>query len=395
MSGRRRPSAARMFAPPLRALGLAALATAVVGCSADVTRFNLLGGDFFQWGGPEGPPGAGPASYAPAGPGYSVGPRSRSYGAQEADLPPLALAPQYRPPGRDYPPPSAAPFPRSEPLARTSDRSPPPWTDRSPPPWTDKDPLPWADAAADKRKSEPTGHQPSSWQGRHVMASGESLYSIAQRYKVSVDELKRANGITDPTKVWAGKVLTVPERRVASAAAVTPPQPASPPRVVQAAPRVVAPAPEASAPAEPPPSKIAARPDPSDGEGAPDGRFRWPLRGKLLTGFGAQRPDGTKSEGIDIAVPLGTEIHAVEAGRVHYAGDGLKGYGNLILIRHANGWVSTYAHADRMLVKAGDQVRRGQVIGTAGKTGPVSEPQLRFELRKGSQPVDPLPHLGG
>ena len=78
---------------------------------------------------------------------------------------------------------------------------------------------------------------------------------------------------------------------------------------------------------------------------------------------------------------------------MHYAGDGLKGYGNLILIRHANGWVSAYAHADQMLVKAGDEVRRGQVIGKAGKTGPVAQPQLRFELRKGSQPVDPLPHL--
>jgi murein DD-endopeptidase MepM/ murein hydrolase activator NlpD len=123
------------------------------------------------------------------------------------------------------------------------------------------------------------------------------------------------------------------------------------------------------------------------------GRFRWPARGRIIVGFGAEQPDGKRSEGINLAVPLGTEIHAAEAGRVHYAGDGLKGYGNLILIRHANGWVSAYAHADQMLVKAGDEVRRGQVIGKAGKTGPVTQPQLRFELRKGSQPVDPLPHL--
>jgi murein DD-endopeptidase MepM/ murein hydrolase activator NlpD len=90
---------------------------------------------------------------------------------------------------------------------------------------------------------------------------------------------------------------------------------------------------------------------------------------------------------------MGTDIQAAEGGRVHYAGDGLKGYGNLILIRHPNGWVSTYAHADKMLVKVGDEVKRGQVIGKAGKTGPVAQPQLGFELRKGSVPVDPLDHL--
>jgi murein DD-endopeptidase MepM/ murein hydrolase activator NlpD len=390
MSGRRRTAAARKLASPARTLGLAALAAAIAGCSADVTRFNLLGGDFFQWGGSDAPATAGPASYVPAGRGYPADPRSSGYGGQESDLPPLAAAPEYRPPGRGYPPSSAPPYPpmRSEPLARAPDRA--------PPPWTDKDPFPWPEAGADKHKLAPSG-PPAAWQARHVMSSGESLYAIAQRYKVSVDDLKRVNGITDPTKVWAGKVLSVPERRVA--AAMTPAQPAQPPRVVQVTPRDVAPPPEAAPPAAPAPSRIAARPDGTmtDGGAAPvssDGRFRWPARGKVVLGFGAQRSDGSKSEGINLAVPLGTEIHAVEAGRVHYVGDGLKGYGNLILIRHANGWVSTYAHADRMLVKAGDQVRRGQVIGTAGKSGPVSEPQLRFELRKGSQPVNPLAHLG-
>ena len=117
------------------------------------------------------------------------------------------------------------------------------------------------------------------------------------------------------------------------------------------------------------------------------------MRGKVIARFGA-RPDGSKGDGIKLAAPIGTDIHAAEAGRVHYAGDGLKGYGNLILLRHANGWVSTYAHADKMLVKVGDEVRRGQVIAKVGRTGPVAHPQLGFELRKGSVPVDPLPHLG-
>src|SRR5690606_27559666 len=104
-----------------------------------------------------------------------------------------------------------------------------------------------------------------------------------------------------------------------------------------------------------------------------DGKFRWPARGRIITRFGIQ-PDGSKSDGIDLSVPMGTDIHAAEAGRVHYVGDDLKDYGNLILIRHANGWVSAYAHADRALVKAGDEVQRGQVIGKAGKTGSAAGP---------------------
>jgi murein DD-endopeptidase MepM/ murein hydrolase activator NlpD len=305
----------------------------------------------------------------------------------------------YRPPGRDYA--SAAPYAHAppEPQARTPDRAPPPWTDRSPPPWTDKDPFPWPDSAAGKQRPGPaTAQQSVPWQGHHVMQSGESIYAIAQRYKVSVEELKRVNGITDSTKVWAGKVLAVPERVGGVHASAAPAAPAVP-RVVQVPPRVVAaPPPGAAATQEPAPPRTAARQDGTMTDASPApagaaGKFRWPARGKILVGFGAQQPDGTKSEGINLAVPMGTDIHAAESGRVHYVGDGLKGYGNLILIRHPNGWVSTYAHADKALVKAGDEVKRGQVIGKAGMSGPVAQPQLRFELRKGSQPVDPLPLL--
>jgi len=126
--------------------------------------------------------------------------------------------------------------------------------------------------------------------------------------------------------------------------------------------------------------------------GSASGHFRWPARGRLIASFG-KRPDGNHNDGINIAVPQGTEIHAAESGRVAYAGDELKGYGNLVLIRHGNGWVSAYAHADQILVKRDDVVRRGQVIAKAGKTGTVDQPQLHFELRQGAKPVDPLPHL--
>ena len=124
----------------------------------------------------------------------------------------------------------------------------------------------------------------------------------------------------------------------------------------------------------------------------PPRKFRWPARGKVIAAFG-KRTDGSHNDGINIAVPQGADVHAAEGGRVAYAGNELKGYGNLVLIRHDNGWVSAYAHADQILVKRDDVVRRGQVIAKAGKTGTVDQPQLHFELRHGAKPVDPLPHM--
>ena len=122
--------------------------------------------------------------------------------------------------------------------------------------------------------------------------------------------------------------------------------------------------------------------------------FRWPVRGKVISGFGP-RKDGSHNDGIDIAVPMGTPIKATDDGVVAYAGNELKGYGNLVLIRHDNGWVSAYAHASDLLVRRGDAVKRGQVIAKAGKSGAVDQPMLHFELRDGAKPVDPLPKLGG
>jgi murein DD-endopeptidase MepM/ murein hydrolase activator NlpD len=126
--------------------------------------------------------------------------------------------------------------------------------------------------------------------------------------------------------------------------------------------------------------------------GASTTKLRWPVNGKIIAGFGP-RPDGQHNDGIKLAVPLGTEVHAAEAGMVAYAGNELKGYGNLVLLRHDNGWITAYAHNEELLVKRGDRVRRGQVIAKAGKTGAVDQPQVHFELRQGSSPVDPLPYL--
>ena len=116
--------------------------------------------------------------------------------------------------------------------------------------------------------------------------------------------------------------------------------------------------------------------------------FAWPLRGRIISEFGAKL-SGERNDGINIAATLGAPIHAAANGTVTYAGDGLKGYGNLVLIRHAEGYVTAYAHADTLTVTKGDIVSKGQVIGYAGDSGGAAEPQLHFEIRHGTTPVNP------
>jgi murein DD-endopeptidase MepM/ murein hydrolase activator NlpD len=126
--------------------------------------------------------------------------------------------------------------------------------------------------------------------------------------------------------------------------------------------------------------------------GAP--QFRWPVRGRVISGFGPI-PNGQQNDGINLAVPEGTQVRAAEDGVVAYSGNELKGYGNLVLVRHSDGYVTAYAHASELMVKRGDNVKRGQVIAKSGATGSVNAPQLHFEIRKGSSPVDPTKYLPG
>ena len=120
--------------------------------------------------------------------------------------------------------------------------------------------------------------------------------------------------------------------------------------------------------------------------------FRWPVRGRIISSFG-KKPSGERNDGIDLAVPEGTSVKAAEDGEVIYAGNELKSYGNLVLIRHANGWVSAYAHNSALKVKRGDKIQRGQIVAVSGMTGGVTTPQVHFELRKDATPVDPVGHL--
>jgi murein DD-endopeptidase MepM/ murein hydrolase activator NlpD len=227
----------------------------------------------------------------------------------------------------------------------------------------------------------------------HVVQSGDTLMSIARRNGVALTALARANHIQSTAKLSIGDRLTVPAGG----------------RPVE----VVAPAPttQVAQPRMPPPVKVAsaqvqnahvAKEEPRTTEtvaktAEPSGAipsFRWPVRGRVIAGFGS-KPNGTQNDGINLAVPEGTPVKAADDGVVAYAGNELKGYGNLVLIRHSNGFVSAYAHASELMVKRGDTIKRGQVIAHAGQTGNVTSPQLHFEIRKGSTPVDPTQYLGG
>jgi murein DD-endopeptidase MepM/ murein hydrolase activator NlpD len=231
--------------------------------------------------------------------------------------------------------------------------------------------------------------------GVHYVNRGDTLMSIARHNHISLTELARANGLSRDAKLKLGMKITVPGKTAAA-----PAQPAA----VAAAP-VVAPAAHVAAAAPVQKANLAvATTTPEAAVVKPAVKaaeatgalptFRWPVRGRVIAAYGA-KTNGKSNDGINVAVPEGTPVKAAEDGVVAYAGNELKGYGNLILVRHANGYVTAYAHASELLVKRGDSIKRGQVIAKSGQSGEVGSPQLHFEIRKGSTPVDPLRFLNG
>jgi murein DD-endopeptidase MepM/ murein hydrolase activator NlpD len=239
----------------------------------------------------------------------------------------------------------------------------------------------------------------------HVVNPGDTLLSIAHRNHVSVAELARANSLEPSAKLKLGMKLTVPGARSAAvapaaqpAAVVAAAQPAAalaPPATKMAAvagdPQQKVRLAQATTNIEPPAAETSVKA--AEATGALP-TFRWPVRGKVITAYGA-KANGKANDGINLAVPEGTPVKAAEDGVVAYSGNELKGYGNLVLIRHANGYVTAYAHASELLVKRGDTIKRGQIIAKSGQSGEVGSPQLHFEIRKGSSPVDPLQFLNG
>lgn len=268
----------------------------------------------------------------------------------------------------------------------------------------------------------------AKYDGTYTVKKGDSLYALSLQMKVPMAELQQVNGIADVRKVRPGAILKVPSSSaLAQAPAAAAPGTASvaavpaeaakvPAAVAQAESARAAPvanqpvvinakkvaaidmtrsdtAPETEAAPVAPVEKGAAGPSAAAGAaGSAMGKLRWPAKGKVIGQFGP-RPDGTHNDGVNLSVPQGTEVHAAEAGEVAYSGSELKGYGNLILVRHPNGWITAYAHNDELLAKRGDKVKRGQVLAKAGKSGQVDQPQVHFELRQGSKPVDPTPFM--
>ena len=195
---------------------------------------------------------------------------------------------------------------------------------------------------------------------RHVVQTGDTLYDISRLYGVDMASLARANNLTEPFLIMPGQALTLP---AAARVATRAPTPGG--AVVEAIPN---------------PSPLAG------------GRFAWPLQGRVITGFGSQG-GGVHNDGINIEAPAGAPVLAAENGVVAYAGNELPGLGNLLLIRHSDGWVTAYAHNGQILVRRGDQVARGQMIATTGASGNVLSPQLHFEIRLGTEAVNPLDYL--
>jgi murein DD-endopeptidase MepM/ murein hydrolase activator NlpD len=238
--------------------------------------------------------------------------------------------------------------------------------------------------------------------GVHIAARGETVYQIAQRYGTEPGTLVRINRIAPPYRLVPGQRIVLPsgnsrvvaDRTSASQSAPAPsvdtrarvsPNPATRPSATP--PRAVLPpewvvvkrAPSTSPDVKPPPPSR--------------GGFIWPVSGRLLSKFGALGK-GLQNDGINILARRGAPVRAIQNGVVAYSGNELRGFGNLLLIKHAGGWISAYAHNDKLLVRTGQNVTRGQVISHVGSSGSVDKPQLHFELRRENRAVDPERYLG-
>jgi murein DD-endopeptidase MepM/ murein hydrolase activator NlpD len=263
-------------------------------------------------------------------------------------------------------------------------------------------------AGAEIASDEPVVKTKKSKRGlTHTVEEGETLYSLGRKYGVSPFVIADANGMTAREGLAIGQKIRIPgaTQQVAAAEPVEEEIAAPAPTKKKKAPLAL-PEEEETAQADADEEqaigetetaaakKTVAEEEPEQQEASAPAAvngltLRWPVKGKVISTFG-NKPNGLKNEGINIAVPEGTEVRAAGAGVVAYAGNELKGYGNLVLIRHPGGYVTAYAHAKSLKVKRGDQVKRGDVIALAGQTGAVNSPQLHFEVRKGATALDPL-----
>ena len=195
----------------------------------------------------------------------------------------------------------------------------------------------------------------------HRVQKGETLWRISRVYELDLDELARINHLADATKIKAGQLIFIPgakERK--DTLAYAPKQPS----------------PEKKEEAKPPPELI---------------DFSWPLQGEILAGFGKQ--SGKRHQGLDIAGKEGTAVVAIYEGIVTYSDDKLRGYGNMVIIKHNDDYSSVYAHNSINLVKEGERVNKGQAIAQVGATGWADVPHLHFEIRERGKAVNPVFYL--
>ncbi|MBX3580860.1 MAG: peptidoglycan DD-metalloendopeptidase family protein [Rhizobiaceae bacterium] len=237
--------------------------------------------------------------------------------------------------------------------------------------------------------------------GTYKVQEGDTLTRIASRTGASVTAIKQANGLSDGS-IRIGQTLKIPGASGSTQVASAAPVDVTPKKVTT---ETIKPAEQpASTQKQPvkndevasytPPKKTEKVIEQAE-ETAPDatgiGRMRWPVRGRVISQFG--KGGGKTSDGIDISVPEGTPVKAAENGVVIYAGDGLKEFGNTVLVRHEDGLVTVYGHASALKVQRGDRVKRGQEIAVSGMSGQTDAPKLHFEVRKNSAPVDPSSYL--
>lgn len=220
----------------------------------------------------------------------------------------------------------------------------------------------------------------------HVVAKGDTMYNISKRYNVDMRSLSRTNNLDEPYSLNIGQRLVLPgsvfDKSGTAYASATP------------TPRVTSQSSSnfsfwSSKPKENPKKSSYSAPAPVKKRKT---KFMWPVNGTVISNYGTIGT-GRTNDGINIKAPLGTTVKCADAGTIAYAGNELKGFGNLILVKHNDGWVTAYAHNDKVLVKKGQKVRKGEKIATVGSSGGVNSPQLHFEIRAGKKALNPRSYL--
>lgn len=226
----------------------------------------------------------------------------------------------------------------------------------------------------------------------YTVKKGDTIYAVSRIFDISPWELAQMNSMSEPYTLMPGRVLKLPS--VAGSQMTTGSVTIAKASSGRAVPvdNVQASSLSSSAggpkPAAKPRSRITA-----STPARSSSKFAQPVSGRVVSGYGP-KAGGLHNDGVNIAAPRGTPVGAAENGVVVYVGNELKGSGNLILVRHADRWMSAYAHLDSTKVARGQVIKRGDVIGTVGSTGNVTSPQLHFELRRGTQAINPQRYIG-